>query len=335
MAGFKYTPQMIGWLREHYPQLSVEQLGVAFNARFGTDKTGQQLKSACKARGIKSGRGPGDLMRGRSKLFTPVQVQFLKDTYPKLRLPALVDAFNAEFSTEFKLTQIKAFLKNHGITCGRTGHWGERPSWNKGSAGTGLCKPNSGSFKKGDVPPNITELYTERTNRDGYIEIKVPLPNPYKKGQQTRYMLKHRWLWEQANGPVPRSHAVVFIDGDRTHCELSNLELITRAELSALNRFGYYDAPEELRPTIRALAKLDATARRKQTADPSKTQTQQVLDQLANNAMTTRQVSAETGVAFFTAAHIIYTANQRGKIRKAGVATNDSGRPASLWRACA
>jgi len=43
-----------------------------------------------------------------------------------------------------------------------------------------------------------------------------------------RMMPKHRWLWEQAYGSIPKGYNVQFKDGDTTNCVLENLYLITR-----------------------------------------------------------------------------------------------------------
>lgn len=45
---------------------------------------------------------------------------------------------------------------------------------------------------------------------------------------KTRMMPKHRWLWEQAHGEIPKGYNVQFKDGDTTNCVLENLYLITR-----------------------------------------------------------------------------------------------------------
>lgn len=51
-----------------------------------------------------------------------------------------------------------------------------------------------------------------------------------KPSDGRRMMLKHRWLWEQAHGPIPEGHNVQFKDGDTTNCVLDNLYLISRSE---------------------------------------------------------------------------------------------------------
>jgi len=126
--------------------------------------------------------------------------------------------------------------------------------------------PNSArtQFKKGSLPPNTKWLGHERLSKDGYVEISVKQTNPHT-GFERRYVLKHRWLWEQMHGPVPEGMALKC-KGDRLNCDPSNWELVSRGLLPRLNgRFGrgYDNAPSELKPTIMAVAKLEHQLRRR------------------------------------------------------------------------
>lgn len=49
-----------------------------------------------------------------------------------------------------------------------------------------------------------------------------------KPADGRRMVAKHRWLWEKANGPIPKGYNVQFKDGDTTNCVLENLYLISR-----------------------------------------------------------------------------------------------------------
>ena len=80
-------------------------------------------------------------------------------------------------------------------------------------------------FKKGCQPHNARPVGYEhfrKQNDKGYIFIKV------KEGE--KMVMKHRWLWEQAYGPIPDDCNVVFRDGNSCNCVLSNLELVSRKE---------------------------------------------------------------------------------------------------------
>ncbi|UFF43090.1 HNH endonuclease [Pseudosulfitobacter pseudonitzschiae] len=89
--------------------------------------------------------------------------------------------------------------------------------------------------------------------------------NPWT-GAKTRPVHKHRWLWEQQNGPVPKGMVLKCLDGDKTNTDPSNWEPIPQALLPRLNgRFGrgYDAAPAEIKPTLLATAKLEHAVRLK------------------------------------------------------------------------
>ena len=69
------------------------------------------------------------------------------------------------------------------------------------------------------------------------------------KPDNGRMMPKHRWLWEQAYGAIPKGHCVQFLDGDTTNCVLDNLYLISRARQVRKN---FDDLPEERKAETRA-----------------------------------------------------------------------------------
>lgn len=162
---------------------------------------------------------------------------------------------------------LSSLCKRKGWLTGRTGCFekGAIPV-NKGKKG-GPVHPNAArtTFKKGQRPKNAQEVGYETIDRDGYVKICVDEPNPWT-GSPTHMAFKHRWLWEKANGPVPKDHALKCLDGNKLNTDPSNWELVPRSLLPRLNgRFGrdYDSAPAELKPLILAVAKLEHAAREK------------------------------------------------------------------------
>jgi hypothetical protein len=255
----RYSPEQLEFLRIGYDTKAIRQLTPAFNAKFGESKTEVQIRSTLKNHRITCGRKPGERIYF-ALLYTEEQVQFLRDNYQGRSVAELTALFNERFAAGKTEKQIKAFVSNRGITSGRTGQFekGQTP-WNHGVKG--YMGPNPTSFKKGQAPPNRKPLGTERIcSKDGFILIKIAETNPYT-GFPTRYKHKHVHVWEQIHGPVPKGHVVSFIDGDKLNCEPENLMLLTRKELLCLNLHNYKDAPAELKPSVLALAKLEAKAR--------------------------------------------------------------------------
>lgn len=179
-------------------------------------------------------------------------------------------AFCAAFSRDVSAANLHALRKRKGWSTGRSGCFvkGQVPP-NKGKKcppGVGGRHPNAQrtQFRKGNLPHNANYLGHERISKDGYVEISVDEVNPHT-GFERRYVLKHRWLWEQQHGPVPEGMFLKCLDGDRTNTAPDNWELLPRATLPYLNGhrgLDYDSAEPELRPSIIALAKLKH-ARRK------------------------------------------------------------------------
>lgn len=254
---FVYTTEHLEFLRTFYPQLSLPNLTRAFNECFDQAKTESQLKAATKNHKIRCGRTTGQMNKGRSRLFSRAEADFIKVGYTLMSLTDLTVALNAKFGTGKTEMQIRSFTRNHSIKSGRTGYFdaGSQP-WNAGTKG--VMKPNSGTFKKGDVPGNTRPIGSERIcSKDGYIQIKIRETNPYT-GARTRFKAKHVVIWEQAHGLVPDGMCVSFIDGDKLNCTVNNLELISRQELQYRNKNGYQYLPEEVKPTFRLLAKVQS-----------------------------------------------------------------------------
>jgi hypothetical protein len=108
-------------------------------------------------------------------------------------------------------------------------------------------------FKRGQAPHNENYDGHERLSKDGYVEIRI---------RRGKYVLKHRHIWEQENGPIPKEMILVFKDNNPAHIFLENLELITKAENMKRNTIHRY--PAELKRTIRLVKKLNRKINEKQ-----------------------------------------------------------------------
>lgn len=256
---FKYTEEHLAFLREKYQVMMIGDLTDTFNKEFGLDKSRNQIKSTLRTHRITCGRGCG-VIKGTFRSFTREQADWIRENFKTLTMNNLVEAFNKKFNENKTKSSIRAFTKNHSIKSGRNGRFEKgSASWNAGTKG--ICKPNSGSFKKGDIPGNTRPLGSERIcKKDGYILIKVAETNPHT-GAPTRYKHKHLVIWEAEHGPVPKGHVVAFIDNNKMNCDIDNLILLTRQQLAYINCNGYASLPGEIKTTIAGLAKLVAKQR--------------------------------------------------------------------------
>lgn len=161
--------------------------------------------------------------------YTPEQHAFFKENISGLSYVEIQSQFYGTFGVRLSLNQIKGYLGNHKLKTGRTGRFtsGHLPA-NKGQKGIHYPGSEKGWFKKGDMPQTWKPVGTETVRSDGYTWVKVAEPNKWRE--------KHKIIWEAAHGPAPRSHAVIFADGDKQNLLLENLILVSRAQLARLNQ---------------------------------------------------------------------------------------------------
>ncbi len=252
----RYTQEQIDFLKKHYQYLSIRQLKNAFNEYFGLNKGYSAIQTIITRKNIR--RNERNIQPLRK--FTDKQYKWIKEKYKSLSLPELTQAFNDYFNENKSQAQIRAFINNRKITSGgRTGYFQKQGTpWNKGKKGLMISNAKT-RFKPGQEPPNANPLYTERVDKDGFIKISVPETNPHT-GCLKRTKHKHIWIWEQYYGPVPKGHCIMFKDGDNRNFDIENLICISRNELLKLNHHNYKHQPNEIKPAILALAKLEAEA---------------------------------------------------------------------------
>lgn len=207
-------------------------------------------------------------MKGYWIVYSKAEMDWLEAN----RLMVISD-YHKTFCAKFRrddvsLVNLHSLRKRKGWRTGRTGCFekGQEPP-NKGvkcPPGVGGRHPNARKtqFGKGHLPHNTHYLGHERLSKNGYIEISIDERNPHT-GFERHYVLKHRWLWEKANGPVPKGHALKCLDGNKANTDPANWQLIPRSLLPRLNggrhktRIAYDAAPNELKPTLMTMAKIE------------------------------------------------------------------------------
>ena len=115
----------------------------------------------------------------------------------------------------------------------------ERRFWASDEAQQRMAK---GQFKPGEkrtTSPTYRPIGHEKVYADGYVWIIT------EHGRRQ----KHRWVWEQAHGPIPPDHCVKFRDGNRQNCALDNLYLVSRADHARETRAAL--SPEQKKEIMR------------------------------------------------------------------------------------
>lgn len=130
---------------------------------------------------------------------------------------------------------------------------GQTP-WNKGIHFDPGGRSATTRFKPGTLNGKAAQLLqpvgAERVTDDGIRQRKVTDEGPPHR----RWKSVHSLMWEEAYGPIPQGHLVVFRDRNPNNLTLDNLELVSRAENMRRNTIHRY--PPELKDTIRQLGKL-------------------------------------------------------------------------------
>jgi len=179
---------------------------------------------------------------GWPRIFPQAVGDYIRQNYKGVGPTMMAQRLNEQFGTSYTAKQIKIFYANH--------------------------KLNSGTkvpFQKGGLPWTTRPIGYERVGRGGYVEVKVKM-RPSRSNCHDNFVPKHRLIWEQTHGPVPPGCNVIFTDGDRRNFDLSNLALVTDAELLEMTRSGLFSADADLTQAGIMVARIKTTARQKKKA---------------------------------------------------------------------
>ena len=237
---FKYTTEMIDWLRTHQHLKRPDQQK-QFNATFGLNKSLGAINNICRHHGFKSVIHPKNWI-------TDEQLAFL-ETIQHLERKDQAVLFNEKFDTQFTAKhlnnhcyhrKIKSEFKREDVF--QKGH----KTWNKGKKGIHLSPETE--FKKGIVPPSYKPLGS--VTFDGQAKqwlIKVEDPNVWRKASHI--------IWEKAHGKkMEEGGLILFLDGNKNNLHFSNLKYVNRAVFAGLMRKkAHHDAPEHKEILIHVL----------------------------------------------------------------------------------
>ena len=177
--------------------------------------------------------------------------EYLKKITPGHHYVEIANMMNKEFNREFTVNQIKGAIGRYKLNTGFNGRFkkGNVPH-NKGKKGLYYKGCEKTWFKKGQASINHKPVGSERIDLDGYTLIKVAEPSVWK--------LKHRVIWEKANGPIPKNYTVIFLDGDKSNTDINNLTLVSRSELLIVNQKKLIKSDTELSKVGINIAKVQS-----------------------------------------------------------------------------
>ena len=188
-----------------------------------------------------------------NRKYTQEHIDFIAANIKGCPFVELTDRFNKQFGMTLRVSIMVSLSARHGLHNGRdtklnTGHKptqfkkGQAP-WNKGMKGVNFGGKQT-RFKPVHKPANWVPVGSERVNAAGYVDVKI------QDGKlQKNWKGKHIIIWEEANGPVPKGHVIIFADGDRLNVVLDNLVLVSRGKLAVMNKRGLISQDADLTRT--------------------------------------------------------------------------------------
>ena len=206
----------------------------------------------------------------------PIDVKWLRERYPEMTdINRLLDDYERDFGWRPSKTAVYVKANKLGIhkrpvagrnkACERPVFWGKEPEMREWMLehdhgqrvdalsdefrerfGFGLTRGQINLFRakydrqvrddgtrRGGKPR--MPVGTERASKDGYVVIKVR-PEADKAMSKDNWMLKHVWVWEQANGrKLPKGHIVMFADRDKRNFDPENLVAVPRELIGVMN----------------------------------------------------------------------------------------------------
>lgn len=155
--------------------------------------------------------------------------EYLKEICFGKSYKEITEIMQKKFNREYTVTQIDGVMRRNGLkSCIDASFKKGNEPWNKGMKGLTFEGCKATQFKKGHPPVNYRQVGSERVTIDGYTEIKVSDPNKWE--------LKHRILYREYHGEIPKGHVVIFADRDKSNFNKENLIAISRNKLKVMNR---------------------------------------------------------------------------------------------------
>lgn len=240
-GGFAYTEEEIEWVREMYAEGDIFDTLDAFEARFGRRPAKGGMYILANRLGLRKRRWGAD-HEGRaeqtmrwSKMDDEREWMLAHAGHPA-KIQDVIDGFMEEFGITLCRSQVSLFRAEYGLAR-RASHGGGRPR----------------------VP-----VGTERECK-GYVLVKVAEEATVPQSKDN-WRLKHVWIWEQANGPLPKGWMVLFADGNRRNFDPDNLVAVERRLIGVINGAGHtWTNREELEACV-GLARLKVAVNDKQHA---------------------------------------------------------------------
>jgi len=231
----KWTDEQVKYLKKIYLNKSDKEITDLINKKFNTNYT----KSAINSK-------KGDLgLKSHPLYFKYSQeiVDYIIQNHKGKSLDEIADEVNKKFGLNINkqsIGNLKSRLRRNNIFleyarndgCFKKGN----VPINKGTKGMFNVGGNRTSFKKGGKSWNCDPIGTEKWKSKNYKDDEGFLYVKVQDGtKQHNWKQKHRIIWEEAYGEIPKGYKVIFKDGNRHNITLENLALVSNSEMLILN----------------------------------------------------------------------------------------------------
>lgn len=199
----KYSEELSNFIKSNVLGRTTKELTHLVNSKFDCSMTEIQMRAFKNNRGLKSGINVGSPAGRPSKIYPQEVKEFILENYKGVGHKDMADLLNNTFGTSYTKEKIKGYYGRFKLNSGLTGYFekGHEPP-NKNKKGQYAAGCEKGWFKKGHTPKNHKIVGSERVDTDGYTLVKTEEPNVWT--------LKHKVIWEKANGKVPAGHKLLF-----------------------------------------------------------------------------------------------------------------------------
>lgn len=197
------------------------------------------MRSALKNHHIRTGAQKGNPKGKLSDKWPKGLADYLRETVHGATVKQQAELARDKFGIDITPKQVKAMRLRLHLKSGLTGRYGDERKPQKWIPPEGWVMPENQkrtTFKAGQRPHNacnvgdLRKTTPPKGNGDGYWKRKMGEPN--------RWIFEHIRLWEEANGPVPDDHYIIFLDGNHDNLALDNLMCVSKAAHGLTNNTG-------------------------------------------------------------------------------------------------
>jgi hypothetical protein len=237
-----WTAARVNWLQAAYQRVPFPAVVDHYNRHWapqdGRSLTPRQIKGCIQNHNLRCGRV--GLPAGTVHfVWTPAHLAWLRAHRADQPLVDLTHQFNTHWGTQHTSAALAAACKRHDIRGTRDTRY--RPGQASPHHGHIGWHPGGNSiasrFPPGHISHNAYPIGSSKRTSAGYWIVKIRTGAAANAGRSAdNWAYAHRLLWQDHHGPIPPTHNVAFLDGDKDHITLANLILLHRAVHNEWNR---------------------------------------------------------------------------------------------------